>query len=104
MEQQQTTPWKSCFRNDLFLHKVALVTGGGTGIGRAISKELAVLGALVVISSRDESKCKAAAIELNAELKAYGNGTRGKVVPGPSCSIKNEDDVENLVRVKINQV
>ena len=29
-----TKAWKSCFRSDLFVGKVALVTGGGTGIGK----------------------------------------------------------------------
>lgn len=97
MEEQHQKKWRSCFRNDIFLHKVALVTGGGTGIGRSIAKELASLGATVVISSRDEEKCKTAANEINEELKVYGNGTRGKVVGGPSCSIRNDEDVENLM-------
>ena len=34
----------SVFRKGLFAGKVALVTGGGTGIGKAISKELLHLG------------------------------------------------------------
>ncbi len=101
--QQQQNKWKSCFRDNLFLSKVALVTGGGTGIGRTIAKELAILGATVVISSRDESKCKVAAQELNQEIQSYHNGQgngnppKGKVVAGPSCSIRNEEDVENLI-------
>ena len=34
----------SVFRTGLFSGKVALVTGGATGIGRAISNELLTLG------------------------------------------------------------
>jgi peroxisomal trans-2-enoyl-CoA reductase len=98
VNEKKEKQWRSCFRNDLYLNKVALVTGGGTGIGRTIAKELASLGATVVISSRDEAKCKSAANELNQELKQYGNGTRGMVVAGPSCSIRLEEDVESLVR------
>jgi NAD(P)-dependent dehydrogenase (short-subunit alcohol dehydrogenase family) len=35
--------WQSVYRPSLFANKVALVTGGGTGIGRSITKELASL-------------------------------------------------------------
>lgn len=42
----------SVFRDGLFEGKVALITGGGTGIGRGISEGLASLGASTVILSR----------------------------------------------------
>jgi len=42
----------SVFRDNLFLRKVALITGGGTGIGRGITLELARHGADVAIVSR----------------------------------------------------
>ena len=83
------------YRPSLFANKVALVTGGGTGIGRSIAKELASLGATVVIASRNRDKCVQAAEEINREIND-SNG-RGKVIAGPSTSIRNEEDVQNLV-------
>jgi NAD(P)-dependent dehydrogenase (short-subunit alcohol dehydrogenase family) len=39
--------------------KVALVTGGGAGIGRAIVKEYAGLGAAIAVAEIDPAKCEA---------------------------------------------
>jgi NAD(P)-dependent dehydrogenase (short-subunit alcohol dehydrogenase family) len=86
----------SVFRPTLFSNKVALVTGGGTGIGRAITTELASLGATVVIASRNKEKCIQAAREINAEISSSSENY-GRVVVGPSTSIRNEEEVQNLV-------
>jgi citronellol/citronellal dehydrogenase len=40
------------FRAGLFAGKTVVVSGGGTGIGRAIARELAALGATAIICSR----------------------------------------------------
>lgn len=93
----ETKPWRSVYRPNLFLGKVALVTGGGTGIGRSIALEIASLGATTVIASRDEEKCKAAAEEMNQILQQADKRCKGKIVAGPSCSIRNEEDIENLI-------
>jgi citronellol/citronellal dehydrogenase len=53
------------FQKDLFKDKVALVTGGGSGIGFAIAKQLLELGATVIIASRKEEKLKAALEKLS---------------------------------------
>jgi NAD(P)-dependent dehydrogenase (short-subunit alcohol dehydrogenase family) len=53
-----------------FDRQVALVTGGGTGIGRAFAGALTGAGARVLIASRNESVLRRAAEELNAAAGA----------------------------------
>ena len=92
-EDPSQQPWKTCFRSDLFQGKVALVTGGATGIGRAIATELAMTGATVVIASRNHTRCQAAADEMNAF-----EGVTGRVVAGPSTSIREEVQIQALIQ------
>jgi len=71
------------------LGKVALVTGGGRGIGKAITRRLAEAGADVVIASRKLEILQATATEFAA--------LPGKVVP-VACHVGRLDQLENLVR------
>ncbi|HYF38220.1 MAG TPA: SDR family oxidoreductase, partial [Gemmatimonadales bacterium] len=59
----------SVFRSDLLAGKVAVVTGGGTGIGLGISRTLAAAGAEVAIASRKPEHLQPAA----EQLRASGN-------------------------------
>eukprot|EP00117_Sycon_ciliatum_P012676 scpid70751/ scgid13653/ Peroxisomal trans-2-enoyl-CoA reductase len=80
----------SVFRPGLFAGKVAVVTGGGTGLGKAISKELASLGCKVVIAARDEGRLEEAKRELTSKIA----GAEVSVIP---CNIRKEDQVQNLM-------
>jgi dehydrogenase/reductase SDR family member 4 len=69
--------------------KVALVTGGGRGIGKAIAGRLAEAGAAVVIASRKKENLEATAAELS--------GLAGTVVP-IVCHLGKIDQIEALVK------
>jgi NAD(P)-dependent dehydrogenase (short-subunit alcohol dehydrogenase family) len=68
--------------------RVALVTGGSKGLGKAMARGFAEAGANVVISSRHEAELKAAAADIAA-------GTKAKVVYFVADMTKR-DDVRKL--------
>jgi citronellol/citronellal dehydrogenase len=53
------------FRSDLLAGRTALVTGGGTGIGRAIALQLAACGARVAVAGRRSEPLEQVRAELN---------------------------------------
>ena len=56
--------YQTVFRPNLFEGQTAIVTGGGSGIGRCIAHELTALGATVVITGRRVAKLEAVAEEI----------------------------------------
>ena len=76
----------SVFKDGLFKDQVAIVTGGGTGIGKAIAYELASLGCTVIISSRKKEVIEGCSKELNSRLQ------KERVHP-IQCNIRREEEV-----------
>lgn len=82
-------------REDALQDKVAIVTGGGSGLGKAMTKYFLELGAKVVITSRNLEKLQATAKELE-EL------TGGKVL-AVACDVRNYDEVEAVKEVTLKE-
>lgn len=68
--------------------RVCLISGGGTGIGRAIAWELASLGADVVICGRRQEP-------LDATVETFSKA--GFKARGASCDIRDDDAVDALI-------
>jgi 2,4-dienoyl-CoA reductase [(3E)-enoyl-CoA-producing], peroxisomal len=82
------------FRDGLLRGQVAVVTGGGTGIGLGISELLASLGAHVVLASRKAEHVEAAA----ARLREAGWAASGLTV-----DVRDPERVRALVEQVANE-
>jgi len=74
--------------------KVAIVTGGGTGIGRAIARRFVEEGAQVVICGRRMDKLEEAAGSIDE--------TRKKILPLP-CDVTDKAQISGLVKTTVNK-
>lgn len=85
----------SIFRPNLFKGKVGIVTGGATGIGKAITEELLYLGSSVTIASRNEDNLKSAVKGFQERILPADESDRVTFIP---CNIRKEDQVKELFR------
>ncbi|MFY9949677.1 MAG: SDR family oxidoreductase [Candidatus Sulfotelmatobacter sp.] len=76
------------FRADLLANKRILITGGGTGLGRAMAHRFLELGATVYICGRREDVLQKTAAELST-------ATKGEIQAIP-CDVRNLDAVEAM--------
>ena len=81
--------YASVFRPGLFAGQVAVVTGGGSGIGRCTAHELASLGAKVALVGRKAEKLAAVAAEIAADT--------GQAASTHACDIRVEEQVAAAV-------
>jgi len=75
--------------------QVIVVTGGGSGLGKAMTTYFLELGAKVVISSRNIDKLKNTAKELEEK-------TGGKVLP-VQCDVRHYDQVEAMLAATLKE-
>jgi NAD(P)-dependent dehydrogenase (short-subunit alcohol dehydrogenase family) len=75
--------------------KVAIVTGGGSGIGRQMAEGLAEAGAGLVLCARKAERCEQAAAELEQlGVRALGLG----------CDVRDPEQIEAVVRRTLEEL
>jgi NADP-dependent 3-hydroxy acid dehydrogenase YdfG len=73
--------------------KTAIITGGGTGIGKAIATALANEDANIILASRDYDTLEVTAKELNK----LGGGR----VFAAACDVRDKDDINLLIQATL---
>lgn len=86
---------KGALKDDALKGKTIVVTGGGTGLGKAMATYFSELGANVVISSRKLDVLSATAEEISSKS--------GNIVLPIACDIRNIEDVENLLKQTVDK-
>jgi NAD(P)-dependent dehydrogenase (short-subunit alcohol dehydrogenase family) len=86
---------KKMLRDNALSDKVIVVTGGGSGLGKAMTKYFMELGAKVAITSRDLEKLQKTAEELESE-------TGGICLP-LQCDVRLYDQVERMLQQTLQQ-
>ena len=70
-------------------NKISLITGGGSGIGRAIAKNFAMQGSYVHILDYNEKAAADVVLEINNE------GYKSKSY---KCDVSNSDEVSTVIK------
>lgn len=95
MENKANSTIRGALQDGTFKDKTIVVTGGGTGLGRAMAKYLLELGAQIVIASRKLEVLQKTAAELEA-------ATGGVVLP-VACDVRDIEQVERLFVESVNR-
>jgi NAD(P)-dependent dehydrogenase (short-subunit alcohol dehydrogenase family) len=83
-------------RDDALSGKTIIVTGGGTGLGRAMSTYFLKLGANVVITSRKMDVLLKTAAEMEQEAASSNKG--GAKVLAVQCDVRKPEEVEEVLK------
>ena len=86
---------KPMLRDNALKNEVIIVTGGGSGLGKAMTTYFLELGAKVVISSRNIDKLLTTAKELEEK-------TGGTVLP-VQCDVRYYDQVEGMLKASLKK-
>ena len=86
------------FASGILDGQVAIVTGGGSGIGLATACELARAGAAIAICGRTPEKLEAAAAEITA-----ASGGRGAEIMHAACDVREPEQVAAFVRAVVEK-
>jgi NAD(P)-dependent dehydrogenase (short-subunit alcohol dehydrogenase family) len=84
-----TSKQELTFRGDLLATKRILITGGGTGLGKAMAHRFLELGATLYICGRREDVLQKTAAELSAAT--------GGSIHAIGCDVRNLESVESMV-------
>jgi NAD(P)-dependent dehydrogenase (short-subunit alcohol dehydrogenase family) len=76
------------YHPDLMRGEVAVITGGGSGLGYAIARDFAALGADVVITSRSADRL--------ADAEARITDETGRTCDSVPCDVRDEAEVDRL--------
>ena len=91
----------SIFQPGLLAGKVAIVTGGGSGLGRETALELARCGATVAVCGRREDPlaetARIAAVNATAAKATADAATAAGAIHPHVCDIREEEQVDDLV-------
>ncbi|WP_229364524.1 SDR family oxidoreductase [Fibrella aestuarina] len=86
-------------RDDALKGKTIIVTGGGTGLGKSMTRYFLQLGANVTICSRRQAVLDQTAAELTAEMSARADS--GSPSPGQilavACDVRDPMAIENVI-------
>jgi citronellol/citronellal dehydrogenase len=89
LDDAELARYPTVYRNDLLAGKVAVISGGGTGLGRAMAYLFARLGALVLICGRKQANLDVTAAGIKQHL--------GRDIATRAMTIRDPDAVAALM-------